>query len=468
VLAIPPSVPSIPTGKTNTELTGPGESPKETTAIQVYTGEKGDTVGPDVYNVQEQMTTRAARQPDFGKKSGRKALWTQSCDITSDQPDPSIPGPGSYDGKKRKPEKRNDWLFKSNTALPCNAKPGQSALQPGPGTYASEEVTQAFKKPVVKEHNQFGSTVRRGDTWMYHSELPFTERDADKVPGPGKYAGKPGKLPDFKSTKKPRGDDRRGTFYGVHHPNQIFALADATRPLNAFNSTEIRACNKPGEQVTPGPQEYSIDVCIGSSISASVKAKNQVGRRGAFGSTSARFHGFALAPRNEVDGGKYDPRAKSSEKDFVRSSFQSQRPRGVESVGPKDPSTVKLGKDQLPGPGDYRPEPVNYSNPYRTPKTDHLGFGSAVSAARFDPRFVFHNEPVKLVPGPGEYETPAVKSRTAAEAKRGRFANDGGNYLHGASGSTGGAVGPGTYEVATSLVRKTYNVTTEATVPLEH
>lgn len=40
--------------------------------------------------------------------------------------------------------------------------------------------------------------------------------------------------------------------------------------------------------------------------------------------------GLLLTP--QVDGGKYDPRAKSSEKDFVRSSFQSQRPRGVESA----------------------------------------------------------------------------------------------------------------------------------------
>lgn len=30
-----------------------------------------------------------------------------------------------------------------------------------------------------------------------------------QVPGPGKYAGKPGKLPDFKSTKKPRGSGFR-------------------------------------------------------------------------------------------------------------------------------------------------------------------------------------------------------------------------------------------------------------------
>ena len=33
-------------------------------------------------------------------------------------------------------------------------------------------------------------------------------------------------------------------FYGVHHPGQVFALLDSARPYHAFNTTDIRHCNK--------------------------------------------------------------------------------------------------------------------------------------------------------------------------------------------------------------------------------
>jgi len=242
--------------------------------------------------------------------------------------------------------------------------------------------------------------------------------------------------------------------------------------------TEIRGCNKIMEQSTPGSQDYSIDDCMGqgkgggfSSIQASIKAKAQVGRRGQFGTTTDRFHGFALAPRQEVDGGKYDPRSKhdSTKKelpDSMRSCFQSRKNRFAESTGPKDTDTVRLGKDTVPGPGDYRPETqVNYTNPYRNPKTDHLSFGSSHVSSRFDPRFIFHGEPVKLVPGPGEYDADHGRSKHVAESKGQRFAKDNGDYMKVGAGSTG-PVGPGTYETGSSMMKKTFNVTTEQTVPI--
>merc|ERR1719318_1160663 len=100
----------------------------------------------------------------------------------------------------------------------------------------------------------------------------------------------------------------------------------------------------------------------------------------------------------------------------------------------------------------YFPEKdINYRSPFRHPRTAHLSFGSGRS--RFSTRGVFNGLQHTVHPGPGEYAAHKHgKTKGAAKTHAKRMS---GSTL----GSTTKNVGPGTYELCRSMMKKTFNVT---------
>ena len=136
----------------------------------------------------------------------------------------------------------------------------------------------------------------------------------------------------------------------------------------------------------------------------------------------------------------------------------SAKPRFKEPPGVREPNSDKIGLHKRPGPGDYRPiDKPNYSNPYRTPRRDHVGFGMS-TAARSEVSGIVHGAKPSTVPGPGEYEAkPQPIKGPGPISARDRF---GGHDDFRSRNETGG-VGPGAYEAPSYMIKKTHNVTTD-------
>merc|ERR1719387_2181789 len=332
----------------------------------------------------------------------------------------------------------------------------KDASAPGPGTYLGGEGI----KILPKENNQFGSTVeRRG--WDRPLNQPFTDPYNRGVVGPGHY---PEPKSSFMTPRKESETDtnmalQKPKFYGVHHPSQIMALQEVSGPLHAFCSTDIRACNKKITQNTPAPGQYNNDESLGFSISAVLKERAAVGKKGVFGTTADRFHGSQLAAKDSIDPGKYDHSDHDKQEDAPRSMFQSSSARFKAAPGSREVYATALGKKQTPGPADYvNDKTVNYRSPFRHPRTDHLSFSSGKN--RFDTKEIFCGQHYNLNPGPGDYEAPkrAKSLPGAAKVQSRRLQQPGGGTLK--------EVGPGSYDIEGTMLKKTYNVSTEAPADL--
>jgi len=327
----------------------------------------------------------------------------------------------------------------------------KEASIPGPGAYQVESTKDA----AARENNQFGSTVERGG-WDRPLNQPFTDPYNRMVVGPGHY---PEPKSCFMSPRKenPATDAivNKTKFHGVHHPSQIMALQEVAGPLHAFCSTDIRPCNKKGQQTTPAPGQYNNEESLGFSMSAVLKERATVGKKGVFGTTADRFHGSQLAPKDGIDPGKYDYQDHDKQEEAPRSMFQSSSARFKAAPGSREVYATMLGKKQTPGPADYvTDKTVNYRSPFRHPRTDHLSFASGKN--RFDTKEIFCGQHYNLNPGPGDYEAPK-RGRSlpgAAKMRSRRLQEPGGGTLK--------EVGPGSYNIEGTMLKKTFNVSTEA------
>lgn len=353
----------------------------------------------------------------------------------------------------------------------------EEAVAPGPGEYQAE--THTIEKQVQAVRNrseQQGPSTRFGTCaervgWSRPLEQPFVDPyNIYNVPGPGHYKEikAPGVFPagpsrDKKDPEHAVPGAERKRFYGVHHPAVVMALQETQGPLQAFNSTDDRPCNKQVIQNTPAPWQYNKDEARGHSMNSVLRERAKVGRKGIFGTCADRFFGSPLAgreglpdPRMEFE----DPDKSSGAHADPKAVFQSQSPRFHSAPGAHEARATKIGNNETPAPGAYvvDKEP-NYRSPYRTPRTEHLSFGSCKK--RFDHgQDVFHQFQIPLLnPGPGDYD-----ARNNQDLRKGSGAPKDKRHMgHQKVGCTTDQVGPGSYgSIETKMLKKTFNLTTQA------
>jgi len=456
--------------------------------IMRHTGERGDNAGPGEYDPHNgyQLLTRSQPQPSFHSSKLARNLWERTGTIECKVAPRDVPGPGAYaHALVFNEQKRNDdeedvttstYQFASGSALAYQIQLTADKVNPGPGQYdlvggIDKSLKSARHRSATRgEMTQFGSMTERLSMMSRSAREPYNDPyHLHHVPGPGHYptASFVPEDPKLKEAEKVLPDSRRKKIYGVHHPTIVMALCEAQGPLQAFNSTDDRPCNKSQNQGGPSPWQYNRESARGQSMGAELRERAKVGRRGAFGSCSDRFYGSPLNGKTglpDPSGDGFDGMAATAAAHSEpRSAFQSSTPRFVAAAGPKEEQVVKVGNTDTPAPGQYMVETEpNYRSPFRQPRVEHLSFGSA--KARFDPshehEHVFYGHMKGASnPGPCEYDWEKITKRTEGaglpKAARTKVI----------VGGTSETVGPGSYGyIETHLLKKTYNVSTQARV----
>ncbi|CAE8598527.1 unnamed protein product, partial [Polarella glacialis] len=472
-----PTVPSIPQTRflPGQEPTTEASKADAANLVMRHTGEPRDMVGPGEYSPNsDHLTHRMMPSTTFHRTSGTaRHLWEPSVALENTAPPRDVPGPGSYDVRNDNEGSMNcrgaAHKFLSKVPMAQDMEHPLKRLMPGPGSYeVSGEIEKMMKQ--LQERNvalggdryRFGSMTDRVG-WTRDVNMPYTDAyHVANVPGPGHYS-----IPSSTFASDPKSDEAKHVlpggakkkFYGVHHPSIVLALQEAEGPLQAFNSTDDRPCNKPTEQTTPAPWQYRRDDSRGQSMSSDLKEKAKVGRKGVFGSCADRFHGSPLAGRD----GLPDPNWDGSNMDDsgapeMRSSFKSTAPRLVDISG-SEAQVVKLGNQDTPAPGAYDIKEPNYRSPFRVPRQDHLSFGSSKTRFVDGKQDVFQGHQMPLTnPSSGIYDPQKAGSGHVVGAPR---LKDKRKPLH--VGCTSEEVGPGTYffENSGSLLKKSFNVSTQ-------
>jgi len=469
------SLPSIPPMRLL-----PGREPETEAAkadvaslVARHTGEPRDMVGPGEYDpAAANIVSTTAPSTVLHAPTGKsRALWEHSVAIDSTQPEAEFPGPGSYDAPPEEPPSKGAaHTFNSLVPMSHDVEIQETKIIPGPGHYdingEIDLASLAIRERALAlgpDRFRFGSMTERVG-WNRDIGQPYKDAyNVRNVPGPGHY-------PDLTSTfKDPKSKEaekalpgKKKKFHGVHHPTIILALQEAEGPLQAFNSTDDRPCNKEQEQTTPAPWQYSRDGTRDGSMTSVLKEKAKVGRRGVFGTCADRFYGSPLNGRDGLadpsfDGGSGNLGGDSSGGHQIVSSFKSSAPRVVDGHGTGEISVTMVGNFQTPAPGAYetQKEP-SYKSPYRLPRNEHLSFGA--SRMRFsDEKDVFVEHKLPLTnPAPGSYD-PQSHARVPGAPRQ----KDKRRPLHHLG--TADTVGPGSYFADEgSLLKKTFNVTTQA------
>jgi len=391
--------------------------------------------------------TRAA---NFHVSASNRKIFEPSCHIENKLPSRVNPGPGAY--------KSNDLetfgmgqksVFVSKTLM-CH----QRVSEPPPELPLQASLRKKLDDGPAAA-NMFDSQVQR-NCWARNLDQPFKDSYAVRcVPGPGTY---------YSGEEPERVEPVRKKVHGIHHPNIKIALNEITGPLHAFNTTDIRPCNKTQKSEFPPPGAYNIDQQVGASMNAVIQEKALVGKKGVFGTTADRFF------RSQFDGVKklfnatggvdirsYDLQEKPVKEDPNKSSvmFQSATKRFEEDETEEPTKPGRAPRHQYPGPQHYHPDiDINYRSPFRHPRTEHLSFGS--SKARFDAKEVFNGVQYSHIPGPGEYNLHSKKKAPGGVGIRSK--RMGSTTL----GATKETVGPGSYEIMGSMMKKSFNVSGRA------
>eukprot|EP00397_Hematodinium_sp_SG-2012_P039229 GEMP01042799.1.p1 GENE.GEMP01042799.1~~GEMP01042799.1.p1 ORF type:complete len:437 (+),score=65.52 GEMP01042799.1:103-1413(+) len=286
ILELCKTVASIPPLRTSMGSTGDGQSKEG------HTGEKEDTVGAK-YDVTGNIA--GGRTTNFVSSEINRNLWEPSCAIGNTLPSRANPGPGTYQRGSSAPLHGSKCVFISKTPM-CHQR-----LEEDKPDFPLEGVScsQIGEGPAA-EH-AFQSQVQRIG-WSRPMNQPFKDPYSSTVPGPGYY---------YKHNADPAPEPvLRKSFHGVHHPSQIVALHELTGPLHAFNSTDIRPCNRQTVHDTPAPGQYNGEV-PGATISSMLQEKALVGKKGIFGTTADRFFRGQFDASTLVPGGidsrDYDP-----------------------------------------------------------------------------------------------------------------------------------------------------------------
>ncbi|CAJ1375175.1 unnamed protein product [Effrenium voratum] len=428
-----------------------------------HTGEPRDMAGPGEYDVETQLI-KNSQVTTFHKPKGPsfRRLWEASVAIDSKMPVPELPGPGAYETLVGAPEPKGAASqFNSKVPKAHEREAKEHLKTPGPGAY---DMPGHLEKGIAETQERrdavamslgFGSLTERVG-WSRQLEQPYKDPyNVKNVPGPGHY---PETQVLFKEEKVGKAPEKRKKLHGVHHPALLLALQETEGPLQAFNTSDDRPCNKDFDQLTPAPWQYAPETARGTSITSNLKERAKVGRRGVFGTCADRFYGSPMGAKEGPDpiwDGGTTGVGKDPGSPEARSSFKSTSPR-MQKEQAQEVHVVALGDLQTPAPGEYDIKEPNYRSPYRIPRSEHLSFGSGTT--RFtEKQEVFTKFKLPEGPAPGDYQMPS-KSHVLGAA---RLKDKRKPPL---VGSTTTTVGPGSYGTSTetSLLKKTFNVTTQA------
>ncbi|CAE7254768.1 unnamed protein product [Symbiodinium sp. CCMP2456] len=303
------------------------------------------------------------------------------------------------------------------------------AMLPGPATYFAEP---APKSSPDRPLPAFRSVSAR-----------FADRESAASPGPGHYPS----LSDFPDDRIRRArsvpDFMNRKFFGVQNPYQLKSLRETDgASLAGFGS---RSPQRPVtvSKSSAAPGSYDPESSIGQSISAKLRQLAKIAQGGAFGGSKTGerfFQGPGTSGDNAISMSapslpQADPVKDAG--DAARGSFKSEAPRLPAPTN-----------EELPGPGAYDPiTNPDFRTGWRIAKTDHVGFGG--SGARFA-------SGETDVPPPGSYEM-------AHENIRGGYHPFRSTEARGLPMPKVAPKGldPGCYDVARSLIRKTFNTKVE-------
>lgn len=471
------SAPSIPA-----QRLPPGQSKKSDSqeadiskTVMQHTGENHDTVGPGEYEVKPDcaITQPSVQQTAFYASKLTRKLWEPSVSIECKQAPWENPGPGSYDtdlDKNKLPDPELDtagtFQFASKSRLAHQRSPDEEKVVPGPGTYQLQgHIDQSIKIAKEAGLNQgdrscFGSVTDRVG-WSRDLEQPFTDAyNVRHVPGPGHYPRPPsfpkGTTEKERAAEKNLPSFRRKKIHGVHHPQLITALQEADGPLQAFNCSDDRPCNKDVLQRTPAPWQYNKEQSTGSSMNAELRERAKIGRRGVFGTCADRFYGNPLLGRAGLPepGMDVSEDRSSGANAEPRSMFRSGTSRFPVSPGPREVNANTVGPHETPAPGAYEvTKEANYRSPHNLPRNEHeVSFGSCKNRYHRGVDIFEGLIKGKLNPGPGEYDGGPISPKVVGGAR---------SKSERASpriGSTTEVVGPGSYgEIDTPMLKRTWN-----------
>jgi len=451
-----------------------------------YTGKENDIPEPGDYSFEVLEIAHDCRDVDFGlslRLGGERKLYPPACDRFSDRAMEANPGPGTYEhipaktptdhpGKLpagsggggppvQQPPFGSD-VPQLSTAQPFVPTSASTALTPGPGSYTLGSTLDGYTDEEADGHNssmastggskqlafsQYRSSTTR-DGWWRPVSIPFTDPDSIKNPGPGHY-------PSSSSFKRERSrrarsvrQGERKKFVGVHMPHTMKSLEQTDGAVVAgFNSSQPRLPESRKEQAAD-QCTYDRDGALGQSISANLREPAKVGLHGAFGmpKDSNRFghnsplHGTAglgepaLLHADIVKGWG----------DAAGGSFRSGLPRL--------PDDISQDRAPKPGPGEYAPiTKPNYRSGFRKPKIEHVSFGTC--SQRF-------GSDETQAPPPGAYDARLVAGNQRGGCKSSE--DRGLDPKTALKKDSRSGLDPGTYNVATDLIRKTFNVTNES------
>jgi len=404
----------------------------------IHTGVGRDTVGPGSYNPPPEVKgTKGAVA--WGISKTKKGLIIKN----------DIPGPGSYDMQKTPSRAQTNAIvvnvngvevqfggasgssnFASKVPLAAHKNPASHEVTPGPGQYIADQGLASKAKPLPKEHQSFGSTVRRSVDPMKSLSAPTYFRN----PGPGAY------------------DDVRRSIGG---PNKAFY----SDPL-PFGATSTRF-NK-NENGIPGPGDYKPDYAI-SMIKAAVD-KASISKGGVFGTCASRFDGSKLQEERAPPGpGRYDPKpeppkpqpkGETSVFNSKTSRFRAHTapPAAVDMVdydgGPEpprgDPTRLGPGAYQMADPWSKKGKQQGYRS---------VAFGS--ESKRLPAALTGNGK----TPGPGRYNNAVdidqVYKPFSAPPKEMVFGSQTSRF----KGPANYVPGPGHYTGHGDLVKKSHNIT---------
>jgi len=405
---------------------GTGVPPGETVP-PVPMAEDIHSPGPAAYSVSPAAAASRPSAPsaDFSSSESKRNFLDGKDEV---------PGPGAYYTRKAL-AKGPYSSFRSSTGR------GQSydTCSPGPAMYDDSGAFAAEKLGDTAV-----SSFRSGS-----SRDPASSKSGDRLPAPG-----PGRYEQPKSpfagaaAKRARGTATAvgQTYYGVQTPQQHMFLRDTQGSvLCAFDATSPRPLLEPSERedakVDPGT--YDCDDVMGRSLSSSVKNLERAkGKNGVFGTTADRF----VSQIQETP----DPCAYHQASTFVSAEptatgFSSTTQRPILTT-----TRSEIESSLTASPGTYQAlilSALDYRSKLMPAQTEHVSFGS--SKERFGPL------QGRLEPGPGAY-----KPTKSTHVKLGLVKSTDSRIGKGLDpvDMSGGSVGPGAYEVESSLLKKSFNV----------
>ena len=262
-----------------------------------------DTVGPQCYNANGQLTKSTNPSTDWHSSKDKRQLFQPINRKENTFTWPQNPGPGTYDFQKLEGKHFNlsgqNTVFQSKVPNVQGLKDGTPV--PGPGTYADPRTIERRANEQIKgaadgalmgqDPVAFGTKADRGEYWKHEGETPYTRQTFARVVGPGTYEHEKKK------------DDIK---------NKI--LAEEAVHV-AFNSSEVPFWQKKQKGGAPGPGNYiDINNPMHCSFKSQVKNLSREERHqqeeqgiklGPFGANKDRFFQSWLQPKDGPCPGQY-------------------------------------------------------------------------------------------------------------------------------------------------------------------